>query len=251
MILLVDVGNSRTKWVLAENNHMLTEIDVCLNQDVASSTIASLAEVVHKVSIANVAGEAMAQTLTNVMQAVEVPVAMLQTAQEACGVRNGYDYPETLGVDRWLSLIAAYDKQKASCLVINAGTAVTIDALSVPKAANHANFMGGLIMPGVGVMLRTLANNTAQLSVGEGSVMDFPTNTQDAMHTGCLIAVIGAIQRQWQLLQALDQQVPAILLSGGDAEMLIKHLPADLAEKTIIVDNLVLRGLMRMEREVA
>ncbi len=251
MILLVDVGNSRTKWVLAENNHMLTEIDVCLNQDVASSTIASLAEVVHKVSIANVAGEAMAQTLTNVMQAIEVPVTMVQTAQEACGVRNGYDYPETLGVDRWLSLIAAYDKQKASCLVINAGTAVTIDALSVPKAANHANFMGGLIMPGVGVMLRTLANNTAQLSVGEGSVMDFPTNTQDAMHTGCLIAVIGAIQRQWQLLQALDLQVPAILLSGGDAEMLIKHLPADLAEKTIIVDNLVLRGLMRMEREVA
>ena len=251
MILLVDVGNTRTKWVLAENNHMLTEIDVCLNQDVASSTIASLAEVVHKVTIANVAGEEMAQTLTNVMQAVEVPVTMVQTAQEACGVRNSYDYPETLGVDRWLSLIAAYDKQKASCLVINAGTAVTIDALSVPKAANHANFMGGLIMPGVGVMLRTLANNTAQLSVGEGSVMDFPTNTQDAMHTGCLIAVIGAIQRQWQLLQALDQQVPAILLSGGDAEMLIKHLPADLAEKTIIVDNLVLRGLMRMEREVA
>ena len=251
MILLVDVGNTRTKWVLAENNHMLTEIDVCLNQDVASSTIASLAEVVHKVTIANVAGEAMAQTLTNVMQAVEVPVTMVQTAQEACGVRNSYDYPETLGVDRWLSLIAAYDKQKASCLVINAGTAVTIDALSVPKAANHANFMGGLIMPGVGVMLRTLANNTSQLSVGEGSVMDFPTNTQDAMHTGCLIAVIGAIRRQWQLLQALDQQVPAILLSGGDAEMLIKHLPADLAEKTIIVDNLVLRGLMRMEREVA
>lgn len=251
MILLVDVGNTRTKWVLAENSHMLTEIDVCLNQDVASSTIASLAEVVHKVSIANVAGDTIAQTLTEVMQAVEAPVTMVQTTQEACGVRNSYDYPETLGVDRWLSLIAAYDKQKASCLVINAGTAVTIDALSVPKAADHANFMGGLIMPGVGVMLRTLANNTAQLSVGEGSVMDFPTNTQDAMHTGCLVAVIGAIQRQWQLLQALDQQAPAILLSGGDAEVLVKHLPADLAEKTIIVDNLVLRGLMRMEREVA
>jgi len=251
MILLVDVGNTRTKWVLAENNHMLTEIDVCSNQDVASSTIASLAEVVHKVSIANVAGDAMAQTLTEVMQAVEAPVTMVQTAQEACGVRNSYDYPETLGVDRWLSLIAAYDKHKASCLVINAGTAVTIDALSVPKAADHANFMGGLIMPGVGVMLRTLANNTAQLSVGEGSVMDFPTNTQNAMHTGCLVAVIGAIQRQWQLLQALDQQTPAILLSGGDAEVLAKHLPADLAEKTIIVDNLVLRGLMRMERETA
>ncbi|WP_047534030.1 type III pantothenate kinase [Methylotenera sp. N17] len=251
MILLVDVGNTRTKWVLAENNHMLTEIDVCLNQDVASSTIASLAEVVHKVSIANVAGDAMAQTLAEVMQAVDAPVTMVQTSHEACGVRNGYDYPQALGVDRWVSLIAAYDKQKASCLVINAGTAVTIDALSVPKAADHANFMGGVIMPGVGVMLNTLAEKTAQLNVMDGSVMDFPTNTQDAMHTGCLAAVIGVIQRQWQLLQALDQQAPAILLSGGDAELLAKHLPADLAEKTIIVDNLVLRGLMRMEREMA
>ncbi|EUJ10948.1 pantothenate kinase, type III [Methylophilaceae bacterium 11] len=251
MILLVDVGNTRTKWVLAENNHMLTEIDVCLNQDVASSTIASLAEVVHKVSIANVAGEAMAQTLAEVMQAVDAPVTMVQTSHEACGVRNGYDYPQALGVDRWVSLIAAYDKQKASCLVINAGTAVTIDALSVPKAADHANFMGGVIMPGVGVMLNTLAEKTAQLNVMDGSVMDFPTNTQDAMHTGCLAAAIGVIQRQWQLLQALDQQAPAILLSGGDAELLAKHLPADLAEKTIIVDNLVLRGLMRMEREMA
>jgi len=251
MILLVDVGNTRTKWVLAENNHMLTEIDVCLNQDVASSTIASLAEVVHKVSIANVAGEAMAQTLAEVMQAVDAPVTMVQTSHETCGVRNGYDYPETLGVDRWVSLIAAYDKQKASCLVINAGTAVTIDALSVPKAADHANFMGGVIMPGVGVMLNTLAEKAAQLNVMDGSVMDFPTNTQDAMHTGCLAAVIGVVQRQWQLLQALDQQAPAILLSGGDAELLAKHLPADLAEKTIIVDNLVLRGLMRMEREMA
>ncbi|WP_020182425.1 type III pantothenate kinase [Methylotenera sp. 1P/1] len=251
MILLVDVGNTRTKWVLAENNHMLTEIDVCLNQDVASSTIASLAEVVHKVSIANVAGDAMAQTLAEVMQAVDAPVTMVQTSHEACGVRNGYDYPQALGVDRWVSLIAAYDKQKASCLVINAGTAVTIDALSVPKAADHANFMGGVIMPGVGVMLNTLAEKTAQLNVMDGSVMDFPTNTQDAMHTGCLAAVIGVVQRQWQLLQALDQQAPAILLSGGDAELLAKHLPADLAEKTIIVDNLVLRGLMRMEREMA
>lgn len=251
MILLVDVGNTRTKWVLAENNHMLTEIDVCLNQDVASSTIASLAEVVHKVSVANVAGDAMAQTLTEVMQAVEAPVTMVQTSHETCGVRNGYDYPQALGVDRWLSLIAAYDKQKASCLVVNAGTAVTVDALSVPKAADHANFMGGLIMPGIGVMLRTLAENTAQLNLMDGSVMDFPTNTQDAMHTGCLMAVVGAIERQWQLLQALDQQAPAILLSGGDAEVLVKHLPTDLAEKTVIVDNLVLRGLMRMERETA
>lgn len=251
MILLVDVGNTRTKWVLAEDNHMLTEIDVCLNQDVSSSTIASLAEVVHKVSVANVAGDAMAKTLTEVMQTVEAPVHIVQASGEACGVRNSYDYPETLGVDRWLSLIAAYDKQKASCLVINAGTAVTIDALSVPKAADHANFMGGLIMPGLGLMLRQLADNTAQLNLMDGGVMDFPTNTQDAMYTGCLVAVVGAIQRQWQLLQALDQQTPSILMSGGDAEVLHKHLPADLAEKTIIVDNLVLRGLMRMEREMA
>ncbi len=251
MILLVDVGNTRTKWVLAENNHMLTDIDVCSNQDVASSTIAGLAEVVHKVLVANVAGDAMAKTLIETMQAVEAPVINVMASNEACGVRNGYDHAETLGVDRWLSLIAAFDKQKSTCLVVNAGTAITIDALSVPNNSGHANFMGGLIMPGLSLMLNALANNTAQLSLAEGHVMSFPTNTQDAMHTGCLGAAIGAIQRQWQLLQSLDNDQPAILLSGGDAELIAKNLPKDLAQHAIIVDNLVLRGLMRMERELA
>jgi type III pantothenate kinase len=251
MILLVDVGNTRTKWVLAENNHMLTEVDVCLNQDVASSTIAGLAEVVHKVMVANVAGEAMANTLAEVMQAVEAPIMNIAASAEACGVRNEYDDAEALGVDRWLSLIAAFDQQKSTCLVVNAGTAITIDALSVPKDNGYAHFMGGLIMPGLHLMLNALTKHTAQLNLAEGHVATFPTNTQDAMHTGCIGAAIGAIDRQWQLLQALDHQPPAILLSGGDAAVIAKNLPDDLAQHAIIVDNLVLRGLMRMERELA
>jgi type III pantothenate kinase len=136
-------------------------------------------------------------------------------------------------------------------LVVNAGTAITIDALSVPTNSRHANFMGGLIMPGLSLMLNALASNTAQLNLAEGHASLFPTNTQDAMHTGCLGAAIGAIQRQWQLLKMLDHQSPAILLSGGDAEIIAKNLPDDLQPHAIIVDNLVLRGLMRMERELA
>lgn len=248
MILLVDVGNTRTKWVLAENNHMLTDIDVCLNQDVASSTITGLAEVVHTVMVANVAGEAMANTIAEAMRTVEAPVIHITSSAEACGVRNEYDAPELLGVDRWLSLIAAFDKHKSTCLVINAGTAITIDALSVPKMADHANFMGGLIMPGLSLMLNALANNTAQLNLAEGHIANFPTNTQDAMHTGCLSAAIGAISRQWQLLRELDEREPAILISGGDADVIAKNLPPNLAQHTNIVDNLVLRGLMRMEK---
>ena len=251
MILLVDIGNTRTKWVLAENNHMLTEIDVCLNQDVASSTIAGLAEVVHKVMVANVAGVAMANTLVEAMQAVEAPVINITASIESCGVRNGYDHVESLGVDRWLSLIAAFDKKKSTCLVVNAGTAITVDALSVPKNGGHANFMGGLILPGLSLMLNALASSTANLNLAVGHVSNFPTNTQDAMLTGCLGAAIGAIQRQWQLLQVLDNQSPTILLSGGDAEIIAKNLPDDLQPYAIIVDNLVLRGLMRMERELA
>lgn len=248
MILLVDIGNTRTKWVLAENNYMLTDVDVCKNQDLFSSTIAGLAEVVHKVMVANVAGEAMTKTISELMREVEAPVIHVASSGEACGVRNGYDTPELLGVDRWLSLIAAFDLQQSSCLVVNAGTAVTIDALSVPKHSEHANFMGGLIMPGLGLMLQTLANNTAHLNVVKGHMANFPTNTQDAMHTGCLAAVMGTINRQWQLLFELDQRTPAILISGGDAEWITKNLPENLAQHTIIVDNLVLRGLMRMEK---
>ncbi len=250
MQLLVDIGNTRTKWVLAEHGHMRSDVHACLNAQIASAGMADAAQTVDKIYIANVAGNAMQHTLLNVLQHITVPIHFVTVTSNAGGLSNGYAVHQ-LGVDRWLALLAAFAAQQASCLVVNAGTAITIDALRVQPSGQQAQFIGGLIMPGLTLMRSALSSNTAQLNVPTGQVVDFPTNTQDAIYSGCISAVMGAIQQQWQLLCGMTGELPALLLSGGDAELIARYLPPALASRAVLMDNLVLHGLMQLEKHNA
>lgn len=249
MQLLIDIGNTRTKWVLSEHGRMLSEVSACLNADIASSTIASDAKRAHTISIANVAGKSMAHAILDALQHVPTAIHFVHVAPSACGVINGYEVHQ-LGVDRWLALIAAHAAHRTSCLVLNAGTAITIDALHVRSSMAQAHFIGGLIVPGLTLMRNALTANTAQLNVAVGQVVDFPSNTQDAIYSGCISAAIGAIQQQWRLLSGLDHTLPKLVFSGGDAALLAQYLPPPLAERLIMMDNLVLRGLMQLDKEL-
>ena len=156
---------------------------------------------------------------------------------EQCGVRNAYDQPAQLGSDRWAALIAAWHHEHAACLVVNCGTATTIDALS-----GAGEFLGGLILPGVDMMRHSLAAGTAQLEAVEGSWREFPRNTADAMTSGAIQATVGAILRQHELLGVPGARC---LLSGGAADSVQPHLGVPLLR----VDNLVLQGLQIIGQE--
>jgi type III pantothenate kinase len=96
------------------------------------------------------------------------------------GVSNGYEHPSRLGADRWVAMIGArwhVLSRGASrpALVVMVGTAVTVDALDT-----DGRFLGGLILPGFGLMLKALEMGTAGLKVPTGEVVEFPTNTSDA-----------------------------------------------------------------------
>ena len=119
------------------------------------------------------------------------PRWVVATAQ-AGGVRNGYDHPVRLGVDRWVALIGARQRvlargEATPALVIMVGTAVTVDALDA-----DGKFLGGLILPGFGLMLRALEMGTAGLKAPTGEAVDFPTNTSDALMSGGTDAIAGA-----------------------------------------------------------
>jgi type III pantothenate kinase len=249
--LLIDIGNTRTKWVLSENSSFLSEVKSILNEDVEHSDLALTASNASQVLVANVAGKIMEARLLALLKHCKATVHFVQSAEVACGVANLYEQPNRLGVDRWLSLIAAYELHKTSCLVVNAGTAVTMDALVVSTQDYAGQFIGGVIAPGLHLMQLVLNTHTAQLPKVQGEFEPFAKNTHDAIHTGCLLAVLGAIQLQWQQLYDVVKAPPKLCISGGDAEILFKNLPANLIKHSIIVDNLVLRGLMRLEREMA
>ncbi len=238
MRLLIDAGNTRIKWALVRGADWLRfgAVDTAA-VNALSGELAGLTEV-RGIRVSNVAGDAVAQTI-RALQLGPHGAPNFLTATPACaGVRNGYAHPAQLGSDRWAALIAAWHIEGRACLVVNAGTATTIDTLRA-----DGMFIGGLILPGIELMQRSLTGRT-QLPTVSGRYADFPDNTADALCSGAIQATCGAIMRQHELLAATDAPV---LLSGGAAALLQPHLQLPLR----LVDNLVLRGLDLVATEMA
>jgi type III pantothenate kinase len=160
-------------------------------------------------------------------------VHWVTSLHEQCGVRNLYQDPSKLGADRWAALIAARALVTGAAVAVVAGTTVTVNALS-----REGDFLGGLILPGLDMMADALTRGTAGLPRAHGQFAPFPQNTADAIASGAIQSVCGAIERMRGELAARGAE-PHILLSGGAAEILNAHL----GQSSFIVPNLVLEGL--------
>ena len=167
-----------------------------------------------------------------------MPVAARWIRAEAkqCGVQNGYREPARLGADRWAALIGARSLHGGGCVVVMAGTATTVDRLDA-----DGRFRGGLILPGVALMKKALASNTADLPLATGRWTPEPVATDDAIESGCIEAQLGAIER----MHARMSGDALCMLSGGAAESLAPLLNIPVR----VVDNLVLEGLVRIASE--
>lgn len=234
-MLLFDAGNTRCKWAWVENSSWLRE-GVLLNSDTQGwskqkETFAQLAAP-EKILASNVAGTVMEQNLRELCAVWKLPLDIIVAQHEQCGVYNAYEQAAQLGSDRWAALVAAWNRTHQACLIVNCGTATTVDALS-----DRGEFLGGLILPGMEIMQRSLANNTAQLGQEIGSLRNFPRNTPDAIVSGVIRATTGAVQYQYNLLSS--QSSVKCILSGGASSALLPHLTMEVEQ----VDNLVLHGL--------
>jgi len=223
MNLLIDAGNTRIKWALVEAGGNSWQHSGVLPVEQASGLPQFFAGCFDKLGMdpqnmqiwaSNVAGEDIAQHIRNI-GAGQRP-RFIVAREEQCGVRNGYASASQLGSDRWAALIAAWHLVRGECLVVNCGTATTIDTLSM-----QGEFLGGLILPGVGLMQRSLCDATAQLQPAQGKYAPFPQNTADALLSGAIQASCGAIERQHALLGNTNAPV---LLSGGAAGQIAPHL---------------------------
>jgi type III pantothenate kinase len=235
MKLLIDAGNTRIKWRLLRD---ATEEDagVALRTEVSALArqFQKRSDISH-IWLSNVAGDVVAQALTGI---AGVDVNVLQAQREQCGVQNAYQDVARLGSDRWAALIGARARYQGACLVVNCGTATTVDALSAAGV-----FLGGLILPGLTLMQHGLYGATADLRRQAGRYERFPTCTADAITSGAIQATCGAIERQINLLGG---QV-GVILSGGAADELSPYLN----DTVQVVDNLVLDGISVIAREAS
>ena len=231
-MLLIDAGNSRIKWALVGGQQWLHQGIVDNVQAVALHKTFSALPPPQKIIASCVAGQHLAQQLRAACAMWPVPVEFISAENEQCGVRNNYQHPAQLGSDRWAALIAARHLHRTACLVVNCGTATTVDALSAA-----GEFLGGLILPGLDMMRRSLAEYTAQLAEAKGEWRAFPCNTADAIASGTIQATAGAIHLQFAALAS--QGEARCILSGGAADLIQPHLNIPLVRE----DCLVLRGL--------
>ncbi len=256
-LLAIDAGNTRTKWALFDATGAISSPSVCANADLASAQFLPTSTSCKQAFISNVVGAEVAQLLTAKCQALGLTITWTKSTSLACGVKSNYDHPSQLGTDRWAALIAAWSIYQTPCIVVDLGTAVTIDAL----APNHhgAEFLGGLILPGLRLLQQTLLNGTHGIASSvvniSGKATNFPTNTADAVHTGACLAIIGAIVEVTTRLQKHigGGTQTTIVLTGGDAVLLMPLLAdkfnTDSVKRVFVRDNLVLQGLYLLERE--
>jgi len=241
-ILVIDVGNSRLKWALRGSNGW-TARGAVANQEIGTLAVRdwqNLERPVRAVGV-NVAGEAARVRVEGQLARWRLPIEWLAASVQAGGVTNHYEVPAQLGADRWASLVAARRRAVAAneaaprpCIVVNTGTAVTIDALDADGA-----FRGGLILPGVRLMLRALADNTAALRTAPGEFRDFPTTTADAIYSGAVQAICGAIGQMRERLRGGGGEITCYLAGGA-----LQDVAPRVAAPVEVVDNLVLEGVL-------
>jgi len=260
MLLTIDAGNTRTKWAVFHAQGERSEQFVCRNNELLFADFSPASLGYERIVISNVAGEQHAALLTDKLSPYNLPIHWVKASARACHVNNHYSKPESLGSDRWAALIAAWHMKHKSCIVVTAGTAVTIDALNSVgnNHAQHGEFIGGLILPGLNLMQQMLGLAAAQLPKIDAQLNlatqtpkeIFAKNTADAIYTGALNAIIGAIKQMATALKQFNHQVPFIVVSGGNAQVLKDNLSDEVTNQVLFVDNLVLLGLYLIDTQL-
>ncbi|MCC6535130.1 MAG: type III pantothenate kinase [Burkholderiales bacterium] len=239
MMLAIDAGNTRIKWGKREAGAWI-DIGSCATGERGSLAKALGSSSFERILVANVAGSAVRSSIEQALGGRGSTPQFLASRAAQCGVRSGYDDPAQLGCDRWAALIGAHRLYPGTCLVVNAGTALTVDALT-----EEGLFLGGIIVPGIALMRRALDEHTAGLALQPGAVRFFPANTGDAITSGAVHAAAGAIERMASFMRESGHDALRVVLSGGNARELRPLLGLD----TLLVEHLVLEGIAAIAEE--
>ena len=239
-LLALDAGNTRIKWGIADRSGWIARGAVPTAQaEELARALESAPRARHAIA-SNVAGPDLQVELERACMAVGAPLRVIRSEALQLGVANGYRDPAQLGSDRWAALIAANRVSAGHKLVVNAGTALTVDALTA-----DGKFLGGIIVPGPALMRSSLGRGTAGLRLTEGAFHPLPLSTPDAITSGAIQAATGAIARMRDAMAGAGASPSLAVLSGGAAAEIAAHLPIEVA----IHENLVLDGLVLIGRQ--
>lgn len=237
MNLFVDIGNSAVKWATADE--LASEVAHQAASDSLPDSVTPAWQQLpapRQVYISSVVRDLRIDELTRwISRRWNLVPVLAQTKAEELGVVNGYSNPKQLGVDRWLALLAARSLSDGPVVVVDCGSATTIDAMNA--GGRH---LGGVILPGLRLFQRCLLANTDIPSVAESATIDyFATDTATGITSGAMLATASSVAWMLGLLREKSVTPVDCLLTGGNAMLLSEHLTSPHR----LAPNLILQGL--------
>ena len=244
MHLLVDIGNSQIKWGLHQQKEKNSIYEVgraryseAYLPQFFSAHWADLPKP-NRVIIANVSSKNLVKTLdTWIEKHWNIQAQYLVTNAYSHGVYNSYADHTTLGIDRWMAMIAAWHKlkhHKNAICVIDCGTATTIDGLS-----GYGKHLGGIIFPGHIIMQEILTQKTVGIKNHKQLNPDyqFADNTELGLNNGCALATIATIQHVFSFMQNKYDKATRCIITGGNAVSLMPELTIPFEYEPALVLN--------------
>lgn len=240
MVLLVDAGNSRLKWSeLDAAGNLSAQQALAYDGRPALAVFLGLLDTlpnIRRITLVHVLTHLFVESVQEACAQRQLHLHIARSVDKAYGITSGYQQPHTLGADRFVGLVAGHQLAGTrACLLIDCGTAVTIDAV-----ANDGQHLGGVILPGLQLSADALisrAQNRLSLSFEQPDI--FADGTARAIGSGCLFGLVGAIEGICARMQASMSTPLVRILTGGDAEHLYPWLSGDYR----VQPDLLMQGL--------
>lgn len=238
MILELDCGNTRVKWRVRNESAVvmrgafltLDGFNAATSDELARSNIT-------RVLVGSVLSDDYARKLASWSIGYLGVNPEFAVSEPHCnGVVNGYQQPEKLGVDRWLAILAATAKTSSACVLVDCGSAITVDLVT-----SQGEHLGGYIAPGLRLMrdalsMKTTAIKLSQIGYPEN---DYPgRNTVAAVKSAELAMIAGLVDHAKSVLRNYETEDASLLVTGGDGEWLVSLLKDGVYQEDLVLDGL-------------
>ena len=246
MKLLIDIGNTTTSIGLWNNNKLSKVSNIQNNKFLNEVKKYIKTNITNVIFTSVISAKDNKLINTRLKKLFKCEVKQLKSTSSFLGVTNGYKQPSKLGDDRWVSIVASYITYKSPLIIVDCGTAVSIDIIN-----NEGIHSGGYILAGIDGYKRCFENayhlkNTKLKETTKLNKNSLPIATDDGITQGYLKMIISLIESIHDELNKNKQLSPRLLISGGYGKIISDNLSI----KNNYEPNLVLRCLGVISRRI-
>lgn len=240
MKLLLDAGNTRVKWQLRRSGQVVDSGFAVLEDDAPFRGIGSRFSDIKRIAVSTVISEDGRRSLQTQLEALcRAPIVFHWAEPRRNGLVNAYMEADRMGADRWHAMYGAWKAGSGGFAVVDAGSAITIDYV-----ADSGAHLGGFILPGKQMMLRSLRQDAARIGfeVGDVQAAEPGASTAECVQHGLVWLWASMATRIAADCSRLGLE--RVLVTGGDTEGLL-----DAGLSACHEPSLVLKGLAAVDGE--